>query len=57
MSVCDLQEEVLALRASSAITDDELDAQLKIGELFKRTVLLMMPLLVIEGCRITNPEH
>jgi len=52
-----LQEEVLALRAAPLITDDELDTQLEIGELFKCIVLLMMPLLVIEGCRIPKPEH
>jgi len=52
-----IEEDVLALRAIPAITDDELDTQLEIGELYKRSVLLMMPLLVIEGCRIHKPEH
>jgi len=37
-----LLEEVLSLRASPEITDDELDTQLEIGELFKRIVLLMI---------------
>jgi len=30
-----MQTEVLALRANSAITDDELDTQLEIGELLR----------------------
>jgi len=52
-----LQEEVLALRAAPEITDDELDTQLEIGMLFKRLVLLMIPLLLIEGCRIPKHDH
>jgi len=48
--------DVLALRAAPEITDDELDTQLEIGELYKRIGLHMLPLLVIEGCRIHRPE-
>ena len=52
-----LEEDELALYAASELTDDELDTQLEIGELFKRIVILMITPLVIEGCRISKPEH
>jgi len=51
-----LQEEVLALRAAPLITDDELDTQLEIGELFKCIVLLMMPLWLLKGVESLNPN-
>lgn len=43
-----LEEDLLALRDALAITDDELDLQMEIGELLKRIVLLMIP----EGKRV-----
>jgi len=53
-----LEEDELALYVASELADDELDTQLEIGELFKRIVLLnMITPLVIEGCRISKPEH